>query len=411
MAPAIACCGKRSITAPTLMAIGKSPALPAICQTRWVVKERKYYGKFARFFSAALATESNTFSPIAIDRRGFEASLYARPGTHPETPTLCSAVIPLGRKWAKEKQWTFIEGTAAWADPAGIINQRAFESLRDEILDQIKQAMPLDAVALGLHGAMVAAGYDDPEGDLLKRVRDIVGEDCVVCATFDPHSQLTQKRVDQLDFFMAFKEFPHTDFVDRAEDLYRILDGTLSGALKPIVSVFDCKMIDVFPTSREPMRSFVDKMFALEQSDDDVLSLSLIHGFMASDVPEMGTKMVVITNDQPEKGKELSRELGLEVFAMRGKSMPEQPDEKAAVAEALSTATSAKKNLLSLRICGTILAAARRAMQRSFWMSLSAVTQPTLPLAPYGTPLLCRFALPLAKGQPFHYVLAQSRPL
>ncbi len=53
--------------------------------------------------------------------------------------------------------------------------------------------------------------------------------------------------------------------------------------------------------------------------------------------------MVVITNDQPEKGKELSRELGLEVFAMRGKSMPEQPDEKAAVAEALSTATSAKK--------------------------------------------------------------------
>lgn len=296
-----------------------------------------------RVFSAALATESNTFSPIAIDRRGFEASLYARPGTHPETPTLCSAVIPIGRKWAKEKQWTFIEGTAAWADPAGIINQRAFESLRDEILDQIKQAMPLDAVALGLHGAMVAAGYDDPEGDLLKRVRDIVGPDCVVCATFDPHSQLTQKRVDQLDFFMAFKEFPHVDFVDRAEDLYRILDATLAGEVKPEVSVFDCKMIDVFPTSREPMRSFVDKMFALEKSDPDILSLSLIHGFMASDVPEMGTKMVVITDNQKQKGDQLARELGLDVFAMRGKCMPEQPDEVQAVADALATAKGAKK--------------------------------------------------------------------
>ncbi|MCF4097713.1 M81 family metallopeptidase [Maritalea mediterranea] len=296
-----------------------------------------------RVFSAALATESNTFSPIAIDRRGFEASLYARPGTHPETPTLCSAVIPIGRKWAKDRQWTFIEGTAAWADPAGIINHQAFESLRDEILDQVKQALPLDAVALGLHGAMVAADYDDPEGDLLARVRELVGENCVICATFDPHSQLTQKRVDQLDFFMAFKEFPHIDFVDRAEDLYRILDATLSGEVKPEVSVFDCKMIDVFPTSREPMRSFVDKMFALEKSDDNILSLSLIHGFMASDVPEMGTKMVVVTDNQKQKGDQLARELGLDVFAMRGKCMPEQPDEVQAVADAVSTAKGAEK--------------------------------------------------------------------
>ncbi len=172
-------------------------------------------------------------------------------------PQLCALQSShLAANGPKKSSGPLLKAPLLGLTPAGIINQRAFESLRDEILDQIKQAMPLDAVALGLHGAMVAAGYDDPEGDLLKRVRDIVGEDCVVCATFDPHSQLTQKRVDQLDFFMAFKEFPHTDFVDRAEDLYRILDGTLSGALKPIVSVFDCKMIDVFPTSREPHAQF-----------------------------------------------------------------------------------------------------------------------------------------------------------
>ena len=55
-----------------------------------------------RFFTAVLATESNTFSPIAIDRRGFEASLYAKPGEHPETPTLCSAPLTEGRAWAKQ---------------------------------------------------------------------------------------------------------------------------------------------------------------------------------------------------------------------------------------------------------------------------------------------------------------------
>src|SRR6187402_2425235 len=66
-----------------------------------------------RIFTAALATETNTFSPICIDRRAFEASLYAAPGAHPETPTLCSAPITVGRKIAAEKGWELIEGTAA----------------------------------------------------------------------------------------------------------------------------------------------------------------------------------------------------------------------------------------------------------------------------------------------------------
>jgi len=290
-----------------------------------------------RFFTAVLATESNTFSPIAIDRRAFEASLYALPGQHPETPTLCSAPLTEGRKWAIQRGYEWIEGTAAWADPAGLINKQAFESLRDEILEQLRAAMPVDGVVLGLHGAMVANGYDDPEGDLVSRIREIVGPNITVCAMFDPHSQLTTRRIDALDFFLAFKEFPHIDFVDRAQDLLRILDETISGNVKPSVSVFDCKMIDVFPTSFEPMRSFIDDIITLENADADVLSISVIHGFMASDVPEMGTKLVVVTNNNKTKGDKLAREMGLQLFDMRGKVMPPQMNEHEAVQEALQT--------------------------------------------------------------------------
>jgi microcystin degradation protein MlrC len=289
-----------------------------------------------RFFTAVLATESNTFSPIAIDRRAFEASLYARPGEHPATPTLCSAPLTEGRKWAAERGFEWIEGTAAWADPAGLINREAYETLRDEILEQLKAAMPVDGVVMGLHGAMVANGYDDPEGDLLSRIREIIGSDAILCASFDPHSQLTAKRIEALDFFVAFKEFPHIDFVERAQDLLRILDETLSGNVKPSVSVFDCKMIDVFPTSFEPMRSFIDDIVQLENADTEVLSISVIHGFMASDVPEMGTKLVVVTDNNKEKGDRLARELGLRLFDMRGKVMPKQMDEREAVSRALS---------------------------------------------------------------------------
>jgi microcystin degradation protein MlrC len=289
-----------------------------------------------RIFTAALATETNTFSPICVDRRAFEESLYAPPGEHPETPTLCTAPITVGRKVCAQKGWTLIEGTAAWADPAGLLNREAYESLRDEILAQLQAAMPVNAVVLGLHGAMVADGYLDPEGDFLTRVRAIIGPDILLCAELDPHSHLTEKRVAAANFFVVFKEFPHTDFVDRAEDLWRIAVDTLEGRVKPAMSVFDCRMIDVFPTSREPMRSFVDRLKQIEQDDPDVLSLSVIHGFMAGDVPEMGTKTIAVTNGKAEKGEHLARALGLDLFAKRGTFMMPSMDERQAVTRALS---------------------------------------------------------------------------
>jgi len=289
-----------------------------------------------RIFTAALATETNTFSPICIDRRAFEDSLYAPPGKHPATPTLCTAPITVGRKVCAEKGWTLIEGTATWADPAGLVNRQTFESLRDEILDQLRAAMPVDAVVLGLHGAMVADGYLDPEGDLLTRIREIIGPDILLCAELDPHSHLTAKRVAAANFFVVFKEFPHTDFVDRAEDLWRIAVDTLEGRVKPVMSVFDCRMIDIFPTSREPMRSFVDRLMAIEEVDPEVLSLSVIHGFMAGDVPEMGTKTIAVTNGNPDKGAMLARDLGMELFAKRGTFMMPQIDEKTALDQALA---------------------------------------------------------------------------
>src|SRR5690606_19771479 len=154
------------------------------------------------------------------DRHAFEMAFYAGPGAHPETPTLCSAPIPVLRRRAREEGFTLIEGTATWAEPGGYVRLDVYEALRDEILGQLRAAMPVDCVVLGLHGAMVARGLDDCEGDLLARVREIVGPDVVVCAELDPHSHLTAKRVASANFFVAFKEFPHTDFVDRARELW-----------------------------------------------------------------------------------------------------------------------------------------------------------------------------------------------
>ncbi|MBK1868775.1 M81 family metallopeptidase [Taklimakanibacter albus] len=274
-----------------------------------------------RIFTASLATETNTFSPVPTDRASFDMAFYAAPGKHPETPTLCSSpMLVLRRRAREDKSLTVIEGTAAWAEPGGLLNRQAYEALRDAILAELKAALPVDGVVLGLHGAMVAQGYDDCEGDLLERVRAIVGPKVVIAAELDPHSHLTPKRVANADILAAFLEFPHTDFYERGEHVVDLALQAIRGEIKPVISAYDCRLIDVYPTSREPMRSFVDRIKAL-QGKDDILSVSFIHGFMAADVPEMGSRMLVVSDSAKEKGDRLAERLGREIYALRGKTL------------------------------------------------------------------------------------------
>jgi len=273
-----------------------------------------------RAFTAVLATETNTFSPIRIDIEAFRASLLARPGDHPQTPTLCSAVVTVGREFAARHGWELVEGTAAWADPAGLVARQTYEDLRDEILGQIEAQLPFDVIVIGLHGAMVADGYDDPEGDLLSRIRTLAGPDTPIIATFDPHSHLTEKRVSATDAMIAFKEFPHIDFVDRAVDAWEIARRTVAGEIKPVMNVYDPKMIDVFPTTSEPMRRLVDDMIRREMDVPELLSLSVVHGFMAADVPEMGSRILAVTDNRPDLGADIAREFGTQLYALRGKA-------------------------------------------------------------------------------------------
>ncbi|RWC36240.1 MAG: M81 family peptidase, partial [Mesorhizobium sp.] len=177
-----------------------------------------------RIFTASLATETNTYSPVPTDRTSFEMAFYAGPGKHPETPTLCSSPIVALRRRAAGEGLTVIEGTATWAEPGGLVQRQAFEALRDEILGQLREALPVDAVILGLHGAMVAQGYDDCEGDLLERVRAIVGPKVVIASEFDPHSHLTPKRVAASDIMAYFLEFPHTDFYELDDMLAALVE-------------------------------------------------------------------------------------------------------------------------------------------------------------------------------------------
>ena len=90
-----------------------------------------------RIFAASLATETNSFSPIPTSRETYESTMYFRPGEHPDRGTLCTGPLWVARRRAKQEGFDLIEGSCFWAEPSGPTLQVAYESMREEILDQL----------------------------------------------------------------------------------------------------------------------------------------------------------------------------------------------------------------------------------------------------------------------------------
>jgi microcystin degradation protein MlrC len=213
------------------------------------------------------------------------------------------------------------ESLCTLAQPAGRTVRHVYEELRDMVLDDLRAAMPVDAVQLLLHGAMAAEGYDDCEGDLVARMREIVGPDVPIGLELDLHCHFTELMRQSADVIIAFKEYPHTDTRDRAVELYKLVVDTAAGRVRPVTAVHDCKMMGLWHTTREPMRSFVTRMQEVEKQPG-VLSVSLGHGFPWGDVPEAGAKLWVVTDNDPALAKRLAIELGREFWNLRNDIRP-----------------------------------------------------------------------------------------
>jgi len=288
-----------------------------------------------RVFSATLGTETNTFAPMPTGLASFRERGFYRAGEHPDHPTMFAGPLWAARLRGRALGWTLHEGLVAFAMPSGTTTRHAYETLRDELLADLRRALPLDLVLLGLHGAMVADGYDDCEGDLLQRARAIVGPGVVIGAELDPHCHLSAAMVEHADLLIAFKEYPHTDILERALELVDLCAARVDGRVRPVPAVVDCGMIVPLHTTREPARGFVDRIRSLEGTDG-ILSISIAHGFAWGDVPDMGTKVLVYADGDAAKAQALARRLADELIAMRDALGIPMPGIDAALDQALA---------------------------------------------------------------------------
>ena len=177
----------------------------------------------------------------------------------------------------------------ASAEPAGLVQDEAFDRIADLILDGLEAAMPLDGVYLDLHGAMVCQSFEDGEGEFLNRLRQRFGFDLPVSVSLDLHANITPEMFKFADLMTVYRTYPH---IDMAETGYRagkllydmIHDGReIFGAYQQLPFLLP---LQAQCTTLEPARSIyglLPKNCSLESGTADIAL-----GFPASDIAQMG---------------------------------------------------------------------------------------------------------------------------
>lgn len=264
-----------------------------------------------KVFAGGIITETNTFSPMPTGMRDFH---IVRAGAIPEDGI--SAVMDCWQQRTEERGWEFIFSLEAGAQPAGITTRATYESLRDEMFDALKAALPVDMVLLNLHGAMVADGYDDCETDMITRAREIAGPDAKIGVELDLHCDVTDDMIEHADIIVIYKEYPHVDIADRAEEVFSLTADAAEGKIKPTMALYDCRMIGMYLTPDEPMRSLVDSMIEME-GKDGLLSVSIAHCFPWSDVPTNSAYSLAITDNNAQQAAQIAESLGQKFYDLR----------------------------------------------------------------------------------------------
>ena len=273
-----------------------------------------------RVFLATLGTETNTFASFPTGLDDFRRGFWTEAGIESVPTTPWSAPAKVFRARALAAGWEVVESLHTFAEPAGRTTRSAYEHMRDRILDDAAKAGPLDAVLMFLHGAMVADGYDDCEADFVTRLRAVVGEGTRIGLELDLHAHIDESLLAVSDIIVFYKAYPHIDYSERAEDLFALMARTLAGEIEPVMALFDCRTMGLFPTTRDgPMVQFTADMLAAE-GKGGILSLSLNHGFPWADVPNAGAKMLAVADRDVSVARRAAEAFGRRFYGMRAEA-------------------------------------------------------------------------------------------
>jgi microcystin degradation protein MlrC len=190
---------------------------------------------------------------------------------------------------AEAQGWELAPTIACAASPSAHVTRDAYERIAKMMVDGIDAAGPIDAVYLDLHGAMVSEHLDDGEGEILRRVRQLIGNDVPLVASLDLHANVTPQMIEQADALIAYRTYPHVDMADTGRAAAKHLALLLKTKQKLAKAFRQLPFLIPISwqcTNDQPTKGIYQKLAAMES--DAVPTLSFAPGFPAADFEHCG---------------------------------------------------------------------------------------------------------------------------
>jgi microcystin degradation protein MlrC len=273
----------------------------------------------ARVAALGLFHESNTFAPHRAAYRQFEeAGIYrgdevvkAFAGSQ---ATMGGYLLAAGQIGLEVVPVAF-----AHANPMGVVTRDAFERISEELVELLRREGPWDGVLLAQHGAAVAEGTHDADGEFIARVRATVGPEVPIGVTLDLHANVSERMVENATITILYRTNPHLDASERALECATLVAGTLAGEIRPVQALAKPPvLVNILrqATAAEPMRSL---MAEVEHAHDTpgVLAVGLAEGYPYADVPEMGMSCLAVADGDAALAQRVAGELAASVWAAR----------------------------------------------------------------------------------------------
>jgi microcystin degradation protein MlrC len=242
---------------------------------------------------------------------------------------------------AAREGWEVVPTIDWGATPSGTVEHGVFEAFWDALEPMLRGALEegLDGIYLALHGAMVTTQSDDPEGELLARIRAVPGaEGLPLFGVHDPHANLTPRMCAQANGLVSYRNTPHTDAFEAAERAANLLARALAIGVVPRM-VWRGTPIVIPPTGTgtadSPMRDLCALARRIEAEDPAILVVNCIGGYSFGDSEHAGIAFSAIVEGDAGRAEAALARLGEMAWELRHKGVPAQGDADAVLARGL----------------------------------------------------------------------------
>ncbi|MCP4299370.1 MAG: M81 family metallopeptidase [Gammaproteobacteria bacterium] len=274
-----------------------------------------------RVFASALAHETHGFNRFATtldDFRRYHFGVDDEIMDELEGDTGWAGLFEV----ARENDWEVVHPLSAFCMPSGPATNETFETLWGIAEKSLRADGPFDAVLWFLHGGMMCEGVDDPEGEIVRRTRDIVGPGVPMAVWLDIHANVSPEMVQLADIICGFHTTPHVDLKGTGLRAARLLQRTLSGEIRPVTYSVHPPVLAGIDHGRttdpgSPIPRMLKHAEEIQASDPTLLDVSFFSGFPFCDTAVTGASAIVVADGEHERFETLADEFGNEIWKTR----------------------------------------------------------------------------------------------